>query len=318
MQVSAALKRLRNQRLVQYGLIGAAALALVVLATLWISGSKGKPAGPVGGETAQQETVAAGIAATLREARQAMDQGDLQIALQQVSAVEAREPGNLEARALREEIDRVSRDLAFAAEREQRVSEGLILAREEYSKRRYEQAIAAAQVVLDAVPEHPEAVKLRTDSETGLARQKERQRSALQATAKAAAQAGDDASHPIATPPSKVAVAPPPPPADVNLAIDFASDTSEGVLTIYSGERQILRESFKFVRKTGFLRSEKISGSLAFERTLPAGAIALRVYVSVSGKPTRSIVVEGNLNGGSAQRLEIRVDDDGIATARLR
>ena len=37
-------------------------------------------------------------------------------------------------RPLRDEVERVSLDLAAAAEREQRVSEGLILAREEYAK----------------------------------------------------------------------------------------------------------------------------------------------------------------------------------------
>ena len=105
--------------------------------------------------------------------------------------------------------------------------------------------------------------------------------------------------------------------ADATLEIDFFSESSEGVLTVYAGERQILRQSFKFVKKTGFLRSEKISGSLAAQRTLPAGAGALRVYVTLPGKPTRSIVVEGSLAGGSTRRLLVRVDGDGRTTAQL-
>ena len=44
------------------------------------------------------------------------------------------EPESAAARAMRAEIERVSLDLASAAEREQRVSEGLILAREEYAE----------------------------------------------------------------------------------------------------------------------------------------------------------------------------------------
>jgi hypothetical protein len=104
---------------------------------------------------------------------------------------------------------------------------------------------------------------------------------------------------------------------DARLAITFFSEASEGVLTIYAGERQIVREPFRFVRKTGFLRSEKISGSLSFERTLPAGAAALRVYVSVPGKPTKSVLVEGELAGGSTPTLDVKVDGEGRTTATL-
>ena len=89
------------------------------------------------------------------------------------------------------------------------------------------------------------------------------------------------------------------------------------MLTIYAGERQIVRESFKFVRKTGFLSREKISGSLQFERTLAAGPTALRVYVSTPGKPTKSILLEENLAGGSTPKLNIRVDADGRTAATL-
>jgi hypothetical protein len=101
------------------------------------------------------------------------------------------------------------------------------------------------------------------------------------------------------------------------LAIEFTSDASEGTLTIYAGERQIVREAFKFVKKTGFLRSEKISGSLAFSRKLPAGPTSLRVYVSTPGKPTRTVLLERDLAGGSNPKLDVRVESDGITTATL-
>jgi hypothetical protein len=89
------------------------------------------------------------------------------------------------------------------------------------------------------------------------------------------------------------------------------------VLTVYSGERQIFREPFKFVKKTGFLSKEKIPGALSAQRTLPAGPVALRVYVTLPGKPTRAIVVEGSLAGGAQRRLIVRVDGDGRVTAEL-
>ena len=317
MQVSAALQRLRNQRLVQYGLTALAGLAIATLGVLWLSG-RTEPAPTIavaaaGAEQALREEVAARVA----EAQRAMDQGNLQAALQIVAGVEQKDPGNADARALRQEVDRVSRDLAIAAGREQRVSEGLILAREEFSKRHYEQAIVAAQDVLAAVPEHFEATKLLTDSEAGLARQKDRQRTAKPATTATSLPPASGSSAPVVTPSLRSSTSSAVLVEDATLAIDFASDSSEGVLTIYSGERQIVREPFKFVRKTGFLRSEKISGSMNLDRTLPAGPIALRVYVSLPGKPTRSIVVEGVLAGGASRRLEVRVDGEGHATATL-
>ena len=104
---------------------------------------------------------------------------------------------------------------------------------------------------------------------------------------------------------------------DATVEIDFYSEVSEGVLTVYSGERQIFREPFKFVKKTGFLSKEKIPGALSAQRKLPAGAVSLRVYVTLPGKPTKAIVVEGDLAGGSSRRLVVRVDADARVDAQL-
>ena len=71
------------------------------------------------------------------------------------------------------------------------------------------------------------------------------------------------------------------------------------------------------MRKTGFLRSEKISGELEARRTLEPGPTTLRVYVSMPGRATKAVVVEGELRAGAEQRLEIRVDDEGATTATL-
>lgn len=90
------------------------------------------------------------------------------------------------------------------------------------------------------------------------------------------------------------------------------------MLTVYAGERQILREPFKFVRKTGFLRTEKIAGQLEAERRIPAGALTMRVYVAIQGRTTRTVAIEREIVGGKSYVLDIRVDGDGRATAELR
>ncbi len=316
-KVSAALRRIRSQRLVQYGLVGLAAVTVVTLLALWATGrTEPRPQAPAGPTAQEQRQL--DLQAALAEARQKLDGGDLQGALAALARAQQLEPGSPAALALRGEVERVSLDLASAAEREQRVSEGLILAREEYAKRRYEAAIAAANGVLELVPEHPEAVKLAADSETALGRQKERERSQKSARDAATQAAVESVPAPAATPNRPApAVAAAPAAADATIDIDFYSEVSEGVLTIYSGESQIFREPFKFVKKTGFLRTEKIAGAIGAQRTLAAGAVALRVYVSLPGKPTKATMVEGTLVGGSTRRLVVRVDAESRATAQL-
>lgn len=314
-KVSAALQRIRSQRLVQYGLLGLAGLTVVGLLALWATGRTDPQAPAPAGPTAEEQR-GLDLQAVLAGARQRLDAGDLQGALAALAQAQQIDPESAAARAMRAEVERVSLDLSSAAEREQRVSEGLILAREEYSKRRYEAAIAAANGVLALVPDHPEAVKLAADSASALARQKERERS--QKSAQAAQAAAASVPAPSPQPPKPVPpAATVPVAADATVEIDFYSELSEGVLTVYSGERQIFREPFKFVKKTGFLSKEKIPGALSAQRTLPAGAVALRVYVTLPGKPTKAIAVEGNLAGGSSRRLVVRVDADGRVDAQL-
>jgi serine/threonine protein kinase len=317
MKVSAALQRMRSQRFVQYGLVALAGLTVVALLGLWASGgSEAQPPAPAA--PTLEETKRAGLESALAEAKDRLDRGDLQGALMAIGRAQQLDPQNSQARALRSEVERVSLDLASAAEREQRVSEGLILAREEYARRRYEPAIAAARAVLALVPEHPEAVKLAADSESALARQKERER-AQKSAREAAAQTQAATPPPAVAAPARAAlpVVATPVAADATLDVDFFSESSEGTLTVYAGERQIVRAPFKFVRKAGFLRTEKISGSLTAQRTVAAGPVVLRVYVTLPGKPTKQIVVEGALAGGSSRRLIVRVDGDGRVTAQL-
>ena len=273
-------------------LLGLAGFTVVTLLALWANGSADpQPQVPAGPSAEEQRRL--DLAEALVDARQRLEAGDLAGALAALAVAQQADPENVAARELRAEIERVSLDLSSAAEREQQVSEGLILAREEYAKRRYDAAISAAQGVLALVPEHPEAVKLAADSAIALARQKERQLS--QKSAREAAQAAAaSAAAPVAVPEAAAQpAAAAPVPADATVEIDFYSEVSEGALTVYSGERQILREPFKFVKKTGFLSKEKIPGAIGAQRTLPAGAVALRVYVSLPGKPTKAIVVEG-------------------------
>ena len=122
------------------------------------------------------------------------------------------------------------------------------------------------------------------------------------------------ATHPIPAGPGTGASAPV---GDAVLALDFYSDAPEGVLTIYAGERQILRESFHFFKKVSMFKSEPMSGTIEARRKLPAGATSMRIYLALGDKPARVTTLEGNFLGGSERVLKIRVSKDGQVTAGL-
>ncbi len=304
-----------RQRLI----VAAAALAGVALfaaLAVWIWGG-GAPAAPRQAEVApaptpeQQTRITA--ASAIAEARMQLGLGNLDGALHAVARAELAEPGNAEMVKLREEIEARRQEVADA-ERLVQVEEGLKAARYAFAERRYSDAISAAKAVLGLDAASEEAKRVVADSERALRRLKEQRQGAILAAQQA----------PVAVPaPAPSATAPTAPAVDpatlreAQLQIAFASERSEGVLTIYAGERQILRESFRFLRRTGFLAREKTSGTIEATRKVPAGTLPLRIYVTLPGKATRAILLDADFPGGSSRTLRIHVDSEGAATAGL-
>jgi serine/threonine-protein kinase len=100
------------------------------------------------------------------------------------------------------------------------------------------------------------------------------------------------------------------------LEVDLYTETSPGVLTVYVGKEQVLRETFRFQRRAGLGRAS-VPGSVNRRRTVKAGDTDLRVIVALDGKPTKVLTVQGNLPGGKARTLQVRIDPNGVATATL-
>ena len=114
------------------------------------------------------------------------------------------------------------------------------------------------------------------------------------------------------------AVAPVPAPpsestAPSELQIDFFTEVSPGVLTVYVGREQIYREAFRLQRRSGLGRTAALAG----QRPVPSGDADLRVIVSLEGRPTKVLTLQGNLPGGKSRTLQVRVDTTGLATAKL-
>ncbi|MDX1644551.1 MAG: serine/threonine-protein kinase, partial [Thermoanaerobaculia bacterium] len=101
--------------------------------------------------------------------------------------------------------------------------------------------------------------------------------------------------------PQPVPRAEPEPPAPVpttaSLTVRLSAETSPGVLTVYAGEEQIVRERFRFVddEEGGFLRSLTArpgAGTLELDFERQPAPHAFRVYVSMPGAPTQVLRLE--------------------------
>jgi len=296
-------------------LVAAAAVAAFLIAAVVALSRRSEPpkppvvADPAPAPTVEQQSRVT-AATAVADARSQLAQGNLEEALQAVARAELAEPDNPETAALREEIEARSRELA-EAEVHARSEQGLKAARYAFAERRYSEAISAAKAVIGIAPGNDEAKRILTQSESELRRLRERQAAIEEAQRNAAAAPEPVEARPMPAAPTEA-------PKEAILQIAFASQKSEGTLTIYAAERQILREPFRFVRRTGLLKREYLSGTIEAKRRVQSGPQTLRVYVQIEGAAAQLISVDVDLAGGSTRVLDIRVDDDGNAVAALR
>ena len=305
----------RSHKGLWLAMAGGAALVLVAVVALFAFGGGEevpKITVPVAPTTSPEQQNRITAATALAEARIKFAEGDLPAALQSAARAELADPKSLEVKLLREAIESRSREVAADAERNRQVADGLLAAQDAMARRSWGDAAAAARAVLALDPAQSDARAILAEAQ----KEQKRERDRADAARAAALTPPTPAPVPEAVP------AEPSPPApeaarDAALQVEFASDQSEGVLTIYAGERQILREPFKFVKKTGFLRSEKISGRIDAQRRVPLGPLTLRVYVARPGQATKAVVLDGTIEAGRTYRLAIRVDESGRTTAEL-
>jgi len=305
----------RRRTILVVAVAALAAFGLAALMSVWLRGraaSDGVPseAAPAPTREQQNRVTAAGA---IQDARSQLALGHLELALQAVARAELAEPGSVEAVALREEIEARQRELEDAA-RDADLDRRLESARYAFAERRYSDAATGAKAILAIDPDHAEAKKIAADADRSLRRLQERQEAVEAARLAAEQRAADRAAQ------AEAADAQPagPVPKEAQLHIFFASDLSEGVLTIYANDRQIIREPFKFVRRTGFFSREKVSGTIEAVRRVPAGEVMIRVYVALQGQRTQTVTLGGTADGGSQVDLRIQVDGEGEISASLR
>ena len=202
------------------------------------------------------------------------------------------------------------------------VDENLAAAQRSLDDGRIRDALAFANRALDLDPMSLPAPELIVASEAAAARIRARRESAPP-PAPEPVETAAPVVEPQPEPPAPVVAAEPAAPVATTGTLVVAVSTlrSPGVITLYLGEEQILRERFKFVvEKKGLLKSlpgKGIGGQLRRELIRDPGNLELRLYVSMPGEPTQSLPLAGRLDAGDTLSLVIDIGADGKASARL-
>ncbi len=242
--------------------------------------------------------------------RDLLAQGKPQEALEALREAEQQAPTVSQVRELREEAERQVAELAAQQGRAEQVASLLVVGEEAFARRRFEQAAENARQALVLEPEQPAAADLLARAE---ARLKGRPAPASPVVA------ATPTPSPVPRAPTEAApAAPEPAPSvatDATLRVVFHSEPSQGVLTVYAGQQQLLREPYRFTEKAGFLRTRGVAGS--FERSLKVqpGLHQLRVYVALDR--TKTETVDGNFPPGITRTLEVNVGTAGELSVRL-
>ena len=111
------------------------------------------------------------------------------------------------------------------------------------------------------------------------------------------------------------------------LVVRLVSEQSPGVLTVYLGDVQLMRQKFRFVaekKKKGFLRSIKskvagktVGGELSENFELEPGDLDMRVYLSLPGSATQVLPVRGEIVAGTSRTLTSSGQGNGNTNAEL-
>ncbi|HLE83750.1 MAG TPA: hypothetical protein VJG13_05375, partial [Thermoanaerobaculia bacterium] len=258
----------------------------------------------------------------LRAAHLRLEEGDPLAALAYLRQAERAAPDLPEVRARRRQVEEQARSLDRLEERVDQVAEGLEEARIAAEQERWEEAGRAARAVLAVEPENREAREITGRAGSALARIA-RRRAAQTPSPAAAAAPGEDGESAAAAPEPAGPAAPEAaderaaPTGRSRLELYFYSAVPEGVLTVYVGQEQLLRESFRFYRKESFFRVVPAAGEIENSYTVASGEATIRVLVALPGRPALSRVLEGELPDAGGRRLTVRLSEDRTLTARL-
>jgi tetratricopeptide (TPR) repeat protein len=254
----------------------------------------------------------------LQAARRQMDMGRAREALELYDQALKEAPQNEQLRGLRDEAARVwsasqrrARQVQVEQARAEEVGDLVTEARTALRRGRYETAKEKGRQALRLDPDNAQVVAL-------LQEIADAQRAAL-------ARRQQPTTPTQETPTPKATVRAPPSASyrpgagKTSIKVDFYTDISEGILTVYEGKYQLLRRPFKFVEKKGLFRRKGTSGSIQETLEVPLGEVNLSVYASYTGSErTKLVSLKEVLKPNVDKILVIRLSAEGDLTAELQ
>jgi serine/threonine protein kinase len=248
------------------------------------------------------------------EAREAMDRGEVGRADRYIRQGLVVAPDDPELHELRREVGAALTEAELSADRETQIAAWLESARLSLESRQLDAAEATLGRLLLVEPENEAALELQeriAAARTAAASERRRQE-ARRESARAAAEEAAGAEEPVAE-----SIPEEPEASHFELAVVFLTEISQGTLTIYADEQQIVRESFDFRKRTGLFKVQESSGQITASRRLPRGERMLRIYVGLDGRPPVVETVRHTFRGGTEPTLRIVVRGDGGVTVAI-
>jgi serine/threonine protein kinase len=303
--------------LIVAGVVAAGSLLLGWGALLLIG--RGGPAAP---QTATADLKRFQLLALLRQASQLLEAGDPQGAVAAYRAAQTVTPDRPGLRRRLGEAEQRQRELSNRIDQEKQIGSKIEEAKQALDERRYDDALAAAETVLQASPGNTVAEEVQASVRKARARAKER---AAPATARQAAGAAEQGGAPRpdqarGTDPQAAAALGAGRAAeakDATLEVTFFSDLSAGTLIIYANDSQLMRQSFRFQKRGVLFLSKPDKGGLGRKLPIHPGNVTLKVYVTPNGRAAQVKVVAGEFPAGGTRRLDIKLSEAGEVTARL-
>jgi hypothetical protein len=102
----------------------------------------------------------------------------------------------------------------------------------------------------------------------------------------------------------------------VILDLAFTSRVPDGVLTLYADDQQILKQQFKYDKKSRFLRPKRALGGFESRLQISSATRTLRIYLLVDAE-SKLTTLSTDLSAGETRRLIIELYRKGTVEARL-
>ena len=248
-----------------------------------------------------------GLEKSLAEGKRLYDEGRYEESLVILRTVMNQSPDNAQARQLAEQAETAIKDRTEQASREAQIASSLETGRQAFAAKKWEDAKARAAEVLLLDAENADAIKLRDDSTTQIARAEKKKVEERLAKIRAMPKTP----LPVQKAEAQGPAAPPPVPAGASkatLRLLFDSPIAQGHVMVAVNDQILLRQPYNF-KKSGLFKSSEGRGTVSANIPVPNGP-GDREGVALRARDARRPIATA-----SAQHAPRRDPD---AEARLR